>query len=228
MNKDLTTIPENWSFKNDSVASNFNNHVTTQLPWYNMATQLIAHLVTHYVPEGGRMYDLGCSTGNITSSVKGILTTRNVDTVSIDNSKQMLEKWQGYGRTICTDLAKFDPKPYDVGVCFLTLMFLPPEKQISTLKKYIAALREGGCFIIFEKTVSAEGYLGVSMFRFTMAQKYNQGVELNSILEKEFSLMGVQRPIKDAILQQEGVKVTQVFQFGDFKGWVIEKEQASA
>ena len=221
--QDKTEIPQNWTFKDESVASNFNAHVSSQLPWYGMATQLIAHLATHYLPEKGRMYDLGTSTGNITKALASVLDGRSVDTVGLDNSKEMLNKWDGYGRTICTDLAKFEPKPFDVGVCFLTLMFLPPVEQEKTLKRFLTQMREGGCFIMFEKTVAADGYLGVSMFRFTMAQKYNQGVSLSAILEKELSLIGVQRPIKDSIFNQEGVKVTQIFQFGDFKGWVFEK-----
>lgn len=61
------------------------------------------------------------------------------------------------------------------------------------------------------------------MLRLTMEQKYRQGVKLDAILSKELSLIGVQRPLTEDPIVNKGFKVTQIFQFGDFKGWAIEK-----
>lgn len=221
--EDKTDIPKNWTFKDASVAENFNNHVSSQLPWYDMATQLVAHLIKHYIPEKGVLYDFGASTGNITEAVQWTLKERNVTALSVDTSAEMLERWKGYGSTILADLSEFTAQPYDVGVCFLTLMFLPPLKQRETLSRLLKNLNKSGVFILFEKTVCATGYLGVSMFHLALEQKYRQGVALDSILSKELSLIGVQRPLTEDPIVDKGFKVTQIFQFGDFKGWAIEK-----
>lgn len=221
--EDKTDIPQHWTFKDASVATNFDNHVTSQLPWYNMATQLVAHLIKHYISEKGTLYDFGASTGNITSSVQWTLKERNVTAISVDNSAEMLERWKGYGSTLLADLSEFNAQPYDVGVCFLTLMFLPPVKQRETLGRLLRNLNKGGVFILFEKTVCATGYLGVSMFRLTLEQKHRQGVKLDDILSKELSLIGVQRPLTEDPAVDKAFKVTQIFQFGDFKGWAIER-----
>lgn len=221
---DKTEIPKHWSFQNDSVAENFDNHVSSQLPWYGMATQLVAHVAKHYLPvQGGTMYDFGASTGNITSELTPTLKERGVQTYSVDNSQEMLDRWKGYGNTILADLSEFTPTQYDVGVCFLTLMFLPPVQQRETLGRLLSKLNKGGVFILFEKTVCADGYLGVSMFRLTMEQKRLQDVKLDAILNKELSLIGVQRPFTEDLKLSKDFKATQVFQFGDFKGWAIER-----
>ena len=221
--EDKTEIPNPWTFQDASVAENFNNHVTSQLPWYDMATQLVAHLVKHYIPQKGVLYDFGASTGNITDAVRWVLKERTVTAISVDNSEEMLERWKGYGNKVLADLGEFTAQPYDVGICFLTLMFLSPLKQVETLNRLLTNLNKGGVFILFEKTVCATGYLGVSMLRLTMEQKYRQGVKLDAILSKELSLIGVQRPLTEDPIVNKGFKVTQIFQFGDFKGWAIEK-----
>ena len=52
-------IPRDWTFQNKEVADKFDYHVREQLPWYEIATGLVAHIVRHYLPENGLMYDIG-------------------------------------------------------------------------------------------------------------------------------------------------------------------------
>ncbi|WP_321900045.1 hypothetical protein, partial [Paraburkholderia heleia] len=40
-------------------------HVHEQLPWYDLATETVVHFARHYIPNGGRVYDIGCATGNV-------------------------------------------------------------------------------------------------------------------------------------------------------------------
>ncbi|WP_267079411.1 hypothetical protein [Limnobaculum xujianqingii] len=38
-------IPNIWTFKSTEIAERFDNHVREQLPWYQMATEMTAHLI---------------------------------------------------------------------------------------------------------------------------------------------------------------------------------------
>ena len=58
-------ISQNWTFKSDHIANNFDQHVREQLPWYDLATFATAQMARHFVPQGGKVYDIGCATGNM-------------------------------------------------------------------------------------------------------------------------------------------------------------------
>jgi tRNA (cmo5U34)-methyltransferase len=73
MTADGLKIPTDWTFKNADVAAGFDDHVREQLPWYDIATASVAHVIRHYLPDGGLMYDIGASTGNIGRAVADTL-----------------------------------------------------------------------------------------------------------------------------------------------------------
>ena len=52
-------IPKEWTFRSRAVAKHFDRHVRDSLPWYDLATQAVAHFGRHYIPRGGRVYDIG-------------------------------------------------------------------------------------------------------------------------------------------------------------------------
>lgn len=214
-------IPQDWTFKNKSVAENFDRHVREQLPWYDMATGLISHFGRHYLPENGRMYDLGASTGNITKSLRREIESRKVEAVSIDYSQEMRDLWDGLGVFECADVRTFEYKPYDFAVCFLILMFLPPCDQAKTYRRLLDNLRPGGALLIFDKTSDFDGYLGTVVHRMALAGKVATGCSANEIIQKELSLAGAQRPINPREVFQSMANVKEVFRFGEFAGWVV-------
>jgi hypothetical protein len=96
----------------------------------------------------------------------------------------------------------------------------PPCASFSTAGKREAGwLRPGGAIIIFDKCEPASGYVATVLWRLALAGKAAAGVEAKEILAKELSLGGVQRPISPRELDP----ATEIFRFGDFAGWVIEK-----
>ncbi len=58
------------------------------------------------------------------------------------------------------------------------------------------------------------------MYRMTLEAKLNAGVEPESIIKKELSLTGVQRPLS---INELPSSAREIFRFGDFAGWVIVK-----
>ena len=215
-------IPPDWTFKDRSVADNFEQHVNEQLPFYPLASGMVAHFGRAYLPEGGRMYDLGASTGNITNMLRSEIEKRNVKAVSIDSSPQMMDVWHGVGDFVTADIRTFSYLPYDFGVCFLTLMFLPVVDQRILFNDLYDKLRPGGALVIFERTAQRSGYLSTVVNRLTLAGKIANGVPAEDIVAKELSLSGAQRPIEDPE-HMFNENTHEVFRFGDFAGWVATK-----
>ena len=213
------TIPKDWTFKSESVAKGFDAHVREQLPWYELVTNLVAHFARSYLPEGGLVYDLGASTGNIGRALSSSLYARKARFQPIDNSPQMAEKYDGPGTIFVGDAVDFDYEPFDVAVLMLCLMFIPLAKRGALLRKLRGLLRPGGAIVIVDKLESTGGYAGSVSSRITMSGKLESGATPEEIIAKELSLSGIQRPLRRSELPEEAIEV---FRFGDFAGFVIE------
>ncbi len=213
-------IPRDWTFRTADVARGFDRHVREQLPWYDMATGGVAHLVRHYLPEEGLMYDLGASTGNIGKAVADCLEVRQARLIGVEQSEAMVRIYDGPGEIVCDDVRTYQLEDCDVVVCFLVLMFLPPRNRVSLLTRIRTALRPGGCCIVFDKTVARGGYLGTALSRLSLVGKVAAKVPAEEIVAKELSLAGVQRPVCPSLFEIEWVEW---FRYGEFAGWIYEK-----
>ncbi len=218
---DNIIIPKNWTFEDQSVADGFDRHVREQLPWYDMATNAVSHVCRHYIPEHGRVYDIGASTGNIGNAIAPILNEREVEFIPIESSPEMCGKYAGPRNfnLVNADARKYDFEPFDVAICFLVLMFLPVKDREPFLWNLRENLRPGGAIIVFDKTIPADGYAATVMWRLTLAGKVAANVDPKEIIAKELSLGGIQRPIDPAILEPGAIEW---FRFGDFAGYLIE------
>lgn len=223
MRDDDLKIPENWTFKNQSVAKNFNAHVREQLPWYDMATFVIKHYVRAYTPKQGRIYDLGCATGNMELSLDSLIEDRNVDFHAIDESEQMLSLYQGKSTPVKCDLASFIPLRFDVAICNLVLMFMRREDRWQLLRRLTDSMSDHGCVIVFEKFQPVNGYVGTVTSKLAMAMKLEKGLDSNEILTKELSVLGSQVPLNENELN--GLHYTDIFRVGDFRGILITKKE---
>jgi len=215
-------IPRNWTFEDEKVAAGFDRHVREQLPFYDMATGAIAHLGRHYIPQGGLVYDIGASTGNIARAIGPTLADRNATYVGIESSRQMVDRWNGPGHVVHADALGFDFKPYDFAVLFLVVMFMPVAERSAWLKNLIAKMRPGGALVLFDKVLPEMGYPGTVMRRLTLAGKVAAGTSAEEIVAKELSLGGVQRPISSHLLANMPGRPVEFLRFGEFAGWFIE------
>jgi len=212
-------IPDNWTFKSDEVACKFNDHVREQLPWYELATGYLAHIARHYIPQDGVVIDLGASTGNVEHAIADTLKDRNAKLIAVDNSPEMAKLYSGNGEFVLADIEDYDPEPFDVAVCFLTLMFVKPSKRKMVVERLKERMNDGGALIIVDRMKPVSGYPSLVMSRLTLAEKLRVGASPDNILRKEMSLIGVQRPI-DSELVSGG---HEVFRFGEFAGFILEK-----
>lgn len=216
-------VPSNWTFKSDEIASNFDQHVREQLPWYDLATRAVVTIARHYIHENATVYDLGASTGNISRALADVIRDRRAKLIAVEISEEMVKKYQGPASIVQGDITKFEPAPYDLAVAFLVFMFVPPNQLERALQDWTKAIKPGGALIIVERFLPPDGYLSIVNSRLTLQEKLNAGVEPLEIIEKELSLAGAQRPLESYIMKRfNGVEF---FRFGDFAGYVIERQR---
>jgi len=216
----IMKIPREWTFENTSVASSFDTHVREQLPWYDMVTGAIAHIARHFIPKNGLVYDIGASTGNVGRAIAETLKERKAQLVGIESSAEMCAQYQASGELVHIDALDYRFQPFDLAVCNLLLMFMPIEKRQDFINNLKSLIKKGGALIIVDKCEAASGYEATVFWRLTLAGKVAAGVDAESVIAKELSLSGVQRPLDPAML---GDEATMWFRFGDFAGWIITK-----
>ena len=217
-------IPNEWTFKSESIATNFDYHVREQLPWYDLATRIVGHLVKNYTPKNGLIYDIGASTGNIGNAISEIIKERNATLISIEESKEMCLLNKSTGEVININALEYNFKKHDVAVLFLVLMFIPTSKRKLFILNLIENLNTGGILIVFDK-VSSNGYMQNVLQRLTMSEKILNGSNCDDVIKKEFALSGLQRPIDSDFFDFLPNKKHTVFKFGEFIGYVIEKNE---
>lgn len=206
-----------WTFH--GFAKVFDGHVREQLPWYELASAAMGLIARQYIPKGGKVYDLGASTGNVGRVLAPTLEARCARLTALDECPDMVEAYNAPGRALRADITRFDYKPFDVAVAFLALMFLAVPARRKLLTRLRQQLRPGGAIIIFDKLVPPGGYPATVLARLTWASKLDQGAEPGAVVKKELALSGIQRPLYPGELGEDAVEV---FRFGDFAGWLIE------
>lgn len=221
-------IPKDWTFKDKGVARGFDAHVREQLPWYDLATGIVAHIARQYVPDNGVVIDVGASTGNVGRALAATLTARNAEFHPVDASPEMLAVYDGPGNLIVADVRTLDltrlrdgetsVQP-DLVVAFLALMFVPVRDRSALVERVRSVIAPGGAFVVFDKMEPRGGHLGTAAYRLTLAAKHEAGASAEDVIAKELSLAGLQRPMSELELRD----FVQVFRFGDFAGWVYEK-----
>jgi tRNA (cmo5U34)-methyltransferase len=213
-------IPREWTFENTDVASGFDRHVREQLPWYDLVTGAVAHIARHYIPKNGLVYDIGASTGNIGQAIEETIIERKAKLVGIESSAEMCALYKAPGELVQIDALDYRYQPYDLAICYLVLMFLPIGKRQEFIDYLKSLIKPGGALLIVDKCEAASGYEATVFWRLTLAGKIAAGVDAKSVIEKELSLSGVQRPLDPAML---GAEAVQWFRFGDFAGWIVTK-----
>jgi tRNA (cmo5U34)-methyltransferase len=213
-------IPREWTFENTKVASGFDRHVREQLPWYDLVTGAVAHIARHYIPRNGLVYDIGASTGNIGQAIEETIIERKAKLVGIEASAEMCARYKAPGELVQIDALDYRFQPYDLAICYLVLMFLPVGKRQEFIDYLKSLIKPGGALLIVDKCEAATGYEATVFWRLTLAGKIAAGVDAQSVIAKELSLSGVQRPLDPAMLGDDAV---QWFRFGDFAGWIVTK-----
>ncbi len=208
-------IPDRWTFKSNYIASNFDSHVQEQLPWYKQALDLTYSIASQYLYKGASLYDFGAATGNLSTLFNN--QDMGYEVIPVDDSQPMCEIMKERGLDpICADMNALQLKPFDVAICFLSLMFLPPVQQVNFIEKLRAHRKLGGIILILDKFTPTDTYLQKVYSRITISNKLAT-TDPRDIVKKELSLAGIQRPLSTSMLGEANV----YFCMGEFAGYAL-------
>lgn len=214
-------IPEQWTFRSADIATEFDRHVRSHLPWYDIATTAVRDVVSQFLPLGGHVYDIGAANGNVGRAIAVLLESRAASLTAIEPSEQMAATYRGPGAVRIKRAEDFDWCPFDVAVSMLSLMFIPPGRRGKVLSQIMSSCRPGGCLVAIEKMQPPTGYAGTVTMRLGLLAKAAAGVSHEEIAAKELSLSGMQRPMCRSEFESIGI-VSDFFRYGDFAGYIIE------
>ncbi len=155
-----------------------------------------------------------------TKRCKDFLESREVECINVDDSNEMEGLFSGIGKFENHNLCDFNPETYDVTVMFLALMFIPVYRREYLIGQLISKQRKGGALIVVDKFTPANSYLSKTISRMTFLNKLKAGCPKEEVIEKEMSLIGVQRPCDVSLFD----KFERWFQVGEFIGYVYCKE----
>ncbi len=226
----ISSLAGSWTF-GGAVPDAFDSHVARSIPAYDESHVLIADLADQLVPQGGRCYDLGCSTGTLTRLLAERLADRRVEVIGVDREPGMILKatercaQQPSVRFETASLEDLALEPADLIVCYYTLQFVSLRARSGLVRRIRRALDPGGALILFEKVLAPTARMQEMAVGAYWDWKRQQGFSDEEITSKARSLRGVLQPLSpeenEAMLRGAGFsEVMQVFRWVLFEGLV--------
>ena len=149
-----------WEF-NESVAEDFDNHVSASVPGYEWFHEYIVKMAGFYIEDDDAILDIGCSTGTLLRDIKRSLRNRDFYMTGVDKSSSMIDIAKSNVHDIKANfftgdiLEFFDITDPSVKLSFitivLTLQFLSYEDRFNVLKTCYSRLKDGGAVVVVEK-----------------------------------------------------------------------------
>jgi tRNA (cmo5U34)-methyltransferase len=222
-----------WTFSSDKVAANFDEHVKKSVPLYSEAQDLITTMSDFFTTEKSIYYDLGCSTGALTRKVNSKNQHKNIKSIGIDNSKQMIkEAKKNPLNKSCIfksgDITEFKFNKANLITSFYTIQFIHPSIRVELIKNIYESLNWGGGFFLFEKTRASDARYQDLITTSYFEYKQNNGFQNEQIFNKYMSLSGVLEPFSDngnlQILHAGGFSdIEIIFKYAPFTGYLAIK-----
>ncbi|MGI2261589.1 carboxy-S-adenosyl-L-methionine synthase CmoA [Shewanella sp. GXUN23E] len=191
-------------FQFDSrVAGVFGDMIRRSVPGYAQIIATIGDFAHKYVKPETRVYDLGCSLGAATLSVRRRIDGRDCEIVAVDNSESMVnrcrENLSAYVSDTHVELLLGDIRDVDISnasmvILNFTLQFLPPDDRKQLLEKIFQGLNKGGILVLSEKLrfedPAIQELLDAQHLDFKRANGYSE----LEISQKRSALENVMRP----------------------------------
>ena len=225
-----------WEF-NESVAKDFDNHVSASVPGYEWFHDYIVRLAEFYIEDNDSILDIGCSTGTLLRDIKRNLSNRDFYIAGVDKSSSMIEiaksnlqdpKAKFFDGDI---LDFFDFTDSSTKLSFitivLTLQFLSYEDRSKVLETCCSRLKEGGAVVVVEKIIQEDGHMQKMFDDIYQEMKFENGLTKDSLFDKTLSLRGKMKPLNslenEELFYMSGFDYIPFMQIGCFKGWILRK-----
>jgi len=188
---------------NRQVVEVFDDMLVRSVPLYRESIRRQAQLVTRCYRPGTRIYDLGCSQGNLGLTLCREMGEQPFQLVAVDSSAPMLETYArrlaataGGGRVqlVESDIRQTPMENASVVIINLTLQFLPLSDRATLLNAVRKALVPGGLLLLTEKLVHEQPALNALQQDFYYRFKAENGYSQLEISQKREALENVLVP----------------------------------
>ena len=234
-----------WDF--GDVAETFDDHVRRHLPGYDQIQNLAVSAALWNCYKGCRVLDIGCSTG-LTLSMLSTRAAHPFEAFGIDSSFEMVVKARERFEKMPFDLSqhtidfvhntvmgfpvpdeRVDVQGFDVIFALFTLQFIPTPKRWETLARIEELTREGGVFILAEKT-TGDCPQGAELLSGLYSDwKVSAGVGPDEILGKWASLRGRLIPWPASTYEKwanaHRFRSQLIWCWGPFRAWAFWKNE---
>jgi tRNA (cmo5U34)-methyltransferase len=222
---------------NAAVADVFDDMIHRSVPMYGEIICRQAQLVERYYRPGTRIYDLGCSTGNLAIAVCNRMPAGSFEMVAVDNAHPMLDilnkRLDDADRfddisNICEDIRQVNMQQASVVVVNFTLQFIPLADREGLLKRIYEALIPGGMLLFSEKTMHPNPLISDLQIGFYHRLKRENGYSELEISQKREALENVLVPETEATHQDRlrrcGFSIIEVWlKWFNFCSWICIK-----
>lgn len=188
-----------WQF-DEKVAEVFPDMIQRSVPGYSNIITMIGMLAERFVTPHSQVYDLGCSLGASTLSIRRNLAVNDCKIIAVDNSPAMVERCRrhidAYKADTPVDVIEGDIRHVKIEnasmvVLNFTLQFLDPEDRQLLLNKIYQGLKPGGILVLSEKFNFEDGEIGELLFNMHHDFKRANGYSELEISQKRSMLENV-------------------------------------
>ncbi|WP_300002557.1 carboxy-S-adenosyl-L-methionine synthase CmoA [uncultured Cedecea sp.] len=188
-----------WTF-DERVAEVFPDMIQRSVPGYSNIISMIGMLAERFVQPNSQVYDLGCSLGAATLSVRRNIRHEGCKIIAVDNSPAMVDrcrrhldafKAQTVVDVIEDDIRNVDIKNASLVVLNFTLQFLVPEDRQRLLNTIWEGLNPGGALVLSEKFSFEDQEVGELLFNMHHDFKRANGYSELEISQKRSMLENV-------------------------------------
>ncbi len=226
-----------WNFAGE-VAASFDTHVARSVPLYAEGHDVVCGLTDYFVRTDSVVYELGCSTGELTLKMAAANREAKPDArfVGLDLEPEMIaqaeRKRDERGLSAATfevqDALSYDYGPTDLVVMYYTAQFVPPRVRQRLFDLVYERLNWGGALVLFEKVRGSDARFQDILTGMYHDHKLAQGYTQEEVAAKAISLRGVLEPFSTAgnlaLLERAGFVDTEtVLRYLCFQGFLAIK-----
>lgn len=188
-----------WQF-DEKVAEVFPDMIQRSVPGYSNIITMIGMLAGRFVTDNSVVYDLGCSLGAATLSIRRNITAQNCQIIAVDNSPAMAKRCRqhidAYKADTPVNVIEGDIRDIKINnasmvVLNFTLQFLNPSDRHLLLQKIYQGLNPGGILVLSEKFNFEDTEIGELLFNMHHDFKRANGYSELEISQKRSMLENV-------------------------------------
>ena len=145
----------------ERVVAVFPDMIQRSVPGYGSLISSIGVLAGRYAQNNTHCYDLGCSLGAVSLSMRQKIKQVDCDIIAVDNSPDMIDRGRALLASdvgaavpvnmICADIQAVDIENASVVVMNFTLQFIAVEQRQALIERIYQGLKPGGVLILSEK-----------------------------------------------------------------------------